>query len=254
MSGADAEADPSRAVDLPAEPSASPATPPTQTASPYPAQPAFVAPPHGPLPVQAQVPASGWAQPPGSWTPPTAYAAPAWGYGPGYQPGYGPGFAPGFAPGYAPLPYAPPGPGPGLRWGGIGARFGALVIDAVLIGCSLFGLGLVLSAIGAGSTTRSDSTASTAVAVVWWLLVFIYNPICWYVFGATPGQKALGLRVAQASTGQSLGIGAVLVRYLVFFTVTVAFPLGVVSAAIASKDPFKRAWHDELARSVVVRK
>jgi uncharacterized RDD family membrane protein YckC len=133
-------------------------------------------------------------------------------------------------------------------------RFGALVIDTVLLGCSLFGLGLVLSAIGAGSTTRSDNTAATAVAVVWWLLVFIYHPTCWYIFGATPGQKALGLRVAQASSGQSLDIGAVLVRYLVFFMVTVAFPLGIVSAAIASKDPFKRSWHDELARSVVVRK
>ena len=86
------------------------------------------------------------------------------------------------------------------------------------------------------------------------LFVLVYNPACWYIFGATPGQKALGLRVAQASDGQSLGIGAVLVRYLIFFMVTLAFPLGVVSAAIASKDPFKRAWHDELARSVVVRK
>jgi uncharacterized RDD family membrane protein YckC len=189
-------------------------------------------PPAPQYPIAAQWPASGWAQPPG------------------YQPGFGSGLAPGDMP----LRYAPPGPGPGLLWGGIGVRFEALVIDAVLLGCSLFGLGLVLSAIGAGSTTRSDDTAATAVAVVWWLLVFIYHPTCWYIFGATPGQKALGLRVAQASSGQSLGIGAVLVRYLVFFMVTVAVPLGVVSAAIASKDPFKRAWHDELARSVVVRK
>ena len=270
MTEDDARTDPNRPEDLPAEHSASLAAPPTEIASRYPAQPTFGAQPYQPYwqppapqpPTAAQWPASGWAQPTGSWGAPTVYPAAGWGRGPGYQPGYGPGFAPGFgpgfgsglAPGYMPLPYAPPGPGPGLLWGGIGVRFGALVIDAVLLGCSLFGLGLVLSAIGAGSTTRSDGTAATAVAVVWWLLVFIYHPTCWYIFGATPGQKALGLRVAQASSGQSLGIGAVLVRYLVFFMVTVAFPLGVVSAAIASKDPFKRAWHDELARSVVVRK
>jgi uncharacterized RDD family membrane protein YckC len=279
MTEDDARIDPNGPEALPGEPSASAETPPVspaETASPYAAQQALGAQPYGPTPipssygwppafptpVQAQFPGPGWPQSMGPWVAPTAHPAPGWGYGPGYRPGYGPGFvpapgagfAPRFGPGYMQTPYAPPGPRPGLLWGGIGARFGALVIDAVLIGCSLFGLGLVLSAIGTGSTTRSDNTAATAAAVVWWLLVFIYNPLCWYVFGATPGQKALGLRVAQASTGRSLGIGAVLVRYLVFFTVTVAFPLGVVSAAIASKDPFKRAWHDELARSVVVRK
>jgi hypothetical protein len=161
---------------------------------------------------------------------------------------------PGFAPGYSPLPYAPPGPGPGLVWGGIGLRFGALVIDSVLLVVSLFALGLVVSVMGIGSSSRADGTAATAVGLIWWLFVLLYHPACWYVFGATLGQKALGLRVAQASDGQSLGIGAVVVRYLIFFMVTLAFPLGVVSAAIASKDPFKRTWHDELARSVVVKK
>ena len=218
MTEDDARIDPNRAEDLPAEPSASAAAPPAhpaETSSPYPAQQALGAqpyspppfpPPYGwppafPTPVGAQFPASGRTRPTGSSVVPTAYPAPGWGYGPGNRPGYEPGFAPGlgagfgpaFGPGYMPLPYAPPGPGPGLLWGGIGARFGALAIDAVLIACSLFGLGLVLSAIGAGSTTRSDNTAATAVAVVWWLLIFIYNPICWYVFGATPGQKTLGL-------------------------------------------------------------
>lgn len=258
MTEDDARTDPNRPEDLPAEHSASPATPLIETASPYPAPPTFGAQPYQPHwqppapqpPTAAQWPASGWDQPSGSWGAQTVYPAAGWGRGPGCQPGFGPGLAPG----YMPLRYAPPGPGPGLLWGAVGVRFGALVIDAVLLGCSLVGLGLVLSAIGAGSTTRSESTAATAVAVVWWLLVFIYHPTCWYIFGATPGQKALGLHVAQASSGQPLGIGAVLVRYLVFFMVTVAFPLGVVSAAIASKDPFKRAWHDELARSVVVRK
>ncbi len=258
MTEDDAGADPNRPEDLPAGESASPATPSTGTASHDPAQPTFGAQPYQPYwqprvpqpPTAAQWPASDWAQPPGSWGAQTVYPAAGWGRGSGYRPGFGPELAPG----YMPLRYAPLGPGPGLLWGGIAVRFGALVVDTVLLGCSLFGLGLVLSAIGGGSATRSESTGATAVAVTWWVLVFIYHPTCWYIFGATPGQKALGLRVAQASSGQSLGIGAVIVRYLVFFMVTVAFPLGIVSAAIASKDPFKRAWHDELARSVVVRK
>jgi hypothetical protein len=234
-------------------PTSPPDSPPTSPPYSPPTSPPYW-PPAVPPPGRAQFPASSWGPSPGSWGAPTFYPATGWGYVPGYGPGFGPGFAPVTAPGYTPLPYAPPGPMPGLLWGGIRVRLGALVIDAVLLVCSLFAMGLVVASIGGGSASRTGNTAATAVALVWWLFVLVYNPACWYIFGATPGQKALGLRVAQASDGQSLGIGAVLVRYLIFFMVTLAFPLGVVSAAIASKDPFKRAWHDDLARSVVVRK
>ena len=184
-------------------------------------------------------PASSWPPPqPGSWGA-SAYPPTGWGYQPGY-PAAG---------------YAPPGPGPGLLWGGIAERCGALVIDGVILVCSVFALGLFATAVeGSGSSFRSGSPAITAIALIWWFLALIYHPACWWVFGSTPGQKALGLRVAQASNGQALGIGAVLVRYLIFFIVTVIFPLGVISGAMASKDPFKRAWHDEVARSVVVKR
>ncbi|MGD0122312.1 MAG: RDD family protein [Candidatus Limnocylindrales bacterium] len=205
---------------------------------PYP--PPYGSPPYGSPPYGSpQYPASSWPPPqPGSWGAP-GYPPTGWGY----------------QPGYAPAAYAPPGPGPGLLWGGIGERFGALLIDGVILVCSLFALGLLVTAIeGSGSSSRSGSPAITAISLIWWFLALIYHPACWWVFGSTPGQKALGLRVAQASNGQSLGIGAVLVRYLIFFIVTVIFPLGLISAVMASNDPFKRAWHDEVARSVVVKR
>ena len=209
---------------------------------PYPPQ--YGSSPHGQAPgyppyAPPQYPASSWPPPqPGSWGAP-AYPPTGWGYQPGYQP----------------AAYVPPGPGPGLLWGGIGERIGALLIDGVILVCSLFALGLFATAVdGSGSSSRSDSPAVTAVALIWWFLALIYHPACWWVFGSTPGQKALGLRVAQASNGQALGIGAILVRYLIFFIVTVIFPLGLISAAVASNDPFKRAWHDEVARSVVVKR
>jgi uncharacterized RDD family membrane protein YckC len=150
--------------------------------------------------------------------------------------------------------YAPAGPAPGVVWGGIGARFGALVLDAAILIVCLFAVSLALSAAGATGSSRQADPASTAVGVVWWLVALAYHPACWYIFGATPGQKALHLRVVRASTGQDLGVGEVLVRYIIFLTVTVAFPLGIISAAMAANDPFKRAWHDSVARSIVVRR
>lgn len=209
---------------------------------PYPPQ--YGSPPYGQAPgyppyAPPTYPASSWPPPQsGSWGAPV-YPPMGWGY----------------QPGYAPAAYAPPGPGPGLRWGGIGERLGALMIDGVILVCSLFALALLVTAVGgSGSSSRSDSPAVTAIGLIWWFLVLIYHPACWWVFGSTPGQKALGLRVAQASNGQALGIGAVLIRYLIFAIVTVIVPLGLISGVMASSDPFKRAWHDEVARSVVVKR
>src|ERR1035437_2833830 len=54
----------------------------------------------------------------------------------------------GFQPGFGPGSYAPPGPGPGVAWGGIGLRFGALALDAVMLAVTLFALSLVASVLG----------------------------------------------------------------------------------------------------------
>jgi uncharacterized RDD family membrane protein YckC len=90
--------------------------------------------------------------------------------------------------------------------------------------------------------------------LAWFLFALIYHPVCWYLFRGTPGQRAVDLRVVRASDGQSLGVGAVLARYLTFCILTVLFPLGIVSGFIAAHDPFKRAWHDQLTGSVVVQR
>jgi len=62
------------------------------------------------------------------------------------------------------------------------------------------------------------------------------------------------LRVRRRSDGQSLGFGAVNVRYVVFCVETLIFPLGLIAGAMAANDPIKRTWHDEAAGSVVVKR
>jgi uncharacterized RDD family membrane protein YckC len=129
------------------------------------------------------------------------------------------------------------------------------LIDAVIVIGVLFVLGGLIGAVaGPGSGIADQSIPVLALSLGFWLFALVYHPVCWYVFEATPGQKAVGLRVVRASDGQALGLGAVLVRYLIFFIVTVLLPLAIISALMAANDPFKRAWHDQLARSVVVRR
>jgi uncharacterized RDD family membrane protein YckC len=201
-------------------------------------QPGYGPPPAYPQPGFVQP----WGTPaqPGGW-PPAPYPPTGWGYPPGF------GFA----------PYVPAGPAPGLSWGGIGIRFGALLIDAALMVVA-FVIDTVLAEAAGVHRYAGDyvTYSSAAIAIYWiWVLFFVcYHPACWWLFGGSAGQRALGLRVVRASDGLKLGLGAVLIRYFLFAVTTGTVILGIIAAAMANEDPFKRAWHDEAARSVVVRR
>jgi uncharacterized RDD family membrane protein YckC len=151
----------------------------------------------------------------------------------------------------------PAGPAPGLSWGGIGIRFGALLIDAVLIVIAFFVAAGLAEVAGVRRYAGDYVTYSPAATAIYWISFFFavcYHPVCWYFFGGSAGQRALGLRVVRASDGLKLGLGAVLIRYFLFAVSTGTVILGIIAAAMANEDPFKRAWHDEAARSVVVRR
>lgn len=190
---------------------------------------------------------------PPPYTPPYAppqytpqYAAPA-PYGPAW--GYGP--VPGLPPAYWPA-IPPAGPAPGLQWAGMAVRLGALLIDAVIVVGSEVAISFLL--VGNASSGTGYTPQATAVSLGWWIFALAYHPACWYLFGATAGQRVLGMRVVRAYDGLRPGIGTVLVRYLIFFTVTIFFPIGIISGIVASADPRKQAWHDDVAGTVVVRR
>ena len=179
--------------------------------------------------------------PPAPWPtsyPPQAYPPPIW-----YAP-YGPA---GW--GYAGAPTNPFGPC--YATGGVGRRFAALVIDAILVGATIFIPAALISLTGGGS--REATPTAMAVTLLWLFFVLSYHPASWYVFDCTVGQRALGLRVRRLSDGQSLGFGAVTIRYLVFCMETLILPIGIVATVMAVNDPLGRTWHDEAGESVVVR-
>ena len=201
-------------------------------------------------PTQPGWPAQGSGQP--------TYPSPPWGPQP-YQPGMPTDYRPptwGYGTGLAPVLSVAAGPQPGLEWGGVGARFWALIADVfVFVGVFLV-WAIGTAALGIPTNEVDGVSPPGTLWFVWFLMILalIYHPVCWYFWGGSPGQKALGLRVVRSSNGQRLGVGAVLIRYLVFSVVTLLLPLGIVSALVTANDPFKRAWHDTIARSVVVRR
>jgi hypothetical protein len=147
----------------------------------------------------------------------------------------------------------PPSPfGAGYIPGGIGLRCVALIIDAAFVLATML-LADLLIILADGASTET-TPAAMAISLLWIFFVLSYHPASWYVFDCTLGQRALGLRVRRRSDGQSLGFGAVNVRYVVFCVETLLFPLGIIAGAMAANDPMKRVWHDEAAGSVVVRR
>lgn len=94
-----------------------------------------------------------------------------------------------------------PASGPGAL-AGTGRRIGALIIDW-LIAYGLAALGMSLDLYGYG-------VLSTAVLVVWLALGIVSVR----AFGFTPGQYALGMRVASVDHRVHVGVGRAIVRGL----------------------------------------
>jgi hypothetical protein len=60
--------------------------------------------------------------------------------------------------------------------------------------------------------------------------------------------------VVRAANGQSLGIGATTIRYIIWLVCICTILLAVVAAIMASDKPSKQAWPDDVAGSVVVKR
>lgn len=71
----------------------------------------------------------------------------------------------------------------------------------------------------------------------------------WVKFLGTPGKLLLHCRVVHAETGQPLGVGRALLRYLGYYISLLTFMLGFLWIAW---DRRKQGFHDKIANSVVV--
>jgi len=114
----------------------------------------------------------------------------------------------------------------------MGRRVVALLIDWLL------SYGLALLAMGFGVITKE--MLSTAILVIWLLLGLVFVRL----FGFTPGQLALGLRVVSVGGRVPVGIGRLAVRGLL---------LALVVPALFS-DWDGRGLHDRVSNTAVVRR
>jgi uncharacterized RDD family membrane protein YckC len=121
------------------------------------------------------------------------------------------------------------GPGSIARFG---RRIAALMIDWLIA----YGLVGLVAAVG----IVPRAAMSTAVLVVW----FVLGVVALRLFGFTPGQLALGLRVASVDNRIHVGIGRAAVRGLL---------IGLVVPALFT-DGDLRGYQDRFTNTAVIRR
>jgi uncharacterized RDD family membrane protein YckC len=171
-------------------------------------------------------------------------------------PGPGYGYTPQPAYGYTPQP----GYTPQASYGGFWIRFVAYIIDALIVGIPLSIVSAVIAAVtNAASNAVANGSGSTAVLVgtsgiqlLWDLVSFVievgYFAYFWSM-GSTIGMRIFRLRVVDANSGQPIGLGRALLRYLGFFISALPCWIGLIWAAF---DGRKQGWHDKIANTVVL--
>lgn len=140
-------------------------------------------------------------------------------------------------------------------------RLVARLVDFVILGIPA---GLLLGTLGwiqydllggdpdspAHAVVAAFQLLGTALVLVG---VVLYQLLLWTHGGATVGQRALGLRVVDATTGGPITLGTAGTRCIgqLLDTAVCGLPIGYVWAAF---DHRKQTWHDKLAGTVVVRR
>ena len=216
---------------------------------------------------QPQYPPPGYGQPQYGQPqyPPPGYGQPQYGqsqYGqPQYgQPQYGqPGAMPAPPPGMSPYGYGYGAPVPGGRIAGMGARFGALVLDTIVLAVPT----IIIYAITGGFSTSTNGVTCDSSGVctsnfnVDWagLLIGLVIGFAYYgymvgVRTQTLGHQAAGIRVVDVRTGAPIGFGRGLLRWLVLAVTGELCTLGYWSPFFDSQR--RQGWHDKAANSVVI--
>ena len=149
------------------------------------------------------------------------------------------------------------------KWAGFWVRFWALCIDVIILGAVqgiLFGIlfgGTILNIIGEAMRGDPDPVSLVSQALPMailsrfgsFLLTGAYYTYCWVTYGATPGKRALGLKVIDQAGG-SLTWGQAIGRYLGTILSAAILGIGFLMAAF---DDQKRTLHDRLAGTRVIK-
>jgi uncharacterized RDD family membrane protein YckC len=133
----------------------------------------------------------------------------------------------------------------------VARRFGALVLDTLVILVVFYVVLLVSAVIGSSIGTKRSGLGLFLFALFWAAVAYTVFALWFLARGKTPGKWLVGIRAADKSNGSLPGLGRMLVREVIGKFLSGLF-LGLgYFWAIFDKDA--QAWHDKIAGTVVLR-
>ncbi|WP_218397287.1 RDD family protein [Alteromonas lipotrueae] len=133
-------------------------------------------------------------------------------------------------------------------YAGFGIRFGASIIDTLLLLAITFPLLHLIY--GNGYWTAEDSVVGIVDVLISYVLPLIATILFWVYKSATPGKMVLNVKVVHAKTGSAPTIRQSIIRYIGYYVSI--FPLGLGFLWVLW-DTKKQGWHDKMAGTVVIR-
>jgi uncharacterized RDD family membrane protein YckC len=130
-----------------------------------------------------------------------------------------------------------------VEYVGFWARLAASLID--LVGVMFIVVPVTVFLIGDGWAYAQGGAAF----FVNWVVPGAAYVAFWVFKGATPGKMAIKAVVVDAQTGATPDFWQALTRYVGFFVSVTPLFLGFIWVAF---DRRKQAWHDKMARTVVI--
>lgn len=141
---------------------------------------------------------------------------------------------------------------PTIRYAGFWRRFAALMLDYILFSSLLF---LIIYLIHGPDylhwtmSGQDGAVYSLAEGLLNYVLLPVVIIVFWIRMSATPGKLLVNCRVVDAATLKPLRPGQAVLRCFGYLISFIPLCFGFIYAAW---DPRKQAWHDKIARTVVV--
>jgi uncharacterized RDD family membrane protein YckC len=134
-------------------------------------------------------------------------------------------------------------------YAGFWIRFIAYFIDSLIIGIPIAAINFGLLGGGAAAQSAGQIQAyGSVVNLIAFSITFGYFVYFWSQ-GSTLGMRIFGIRVADATTFQTIGVGKAILRYVGWIVASFCCAIGLIWAAFDSR---KQGWHDKIGGTVVI--
>lgn len=132
---------------------------------------------------------------------------------------------------------------------GFWVRVGAHLLDWLLIFLVLLPIAILLGAMEVSFNIQGNTSIVALGIFIEYILPFTVIMAFWRYMSATPGKRALKLKIVDARTGGKPTTSRFVGRYLAYYLSAIPLGMGFIWVAI---DKEKRGWHDMISGTRVV--